>query len=236
MYTRIAKHAKSLWETGPFGKLVSLLFVAICAASIGLLRLYIRTGATSTITDCGLDEAAMASRAKANLDALKANNGPPLPHSKGSSRLVFPNDQFDIDYVSMSNPCDSFFSIRVPIGKSSILPNDQMMNALNDNKIGGRYDKGLRGSFQMDDDSQMFYLAFMMPLDTQQWNNVFGAIDEKQKLGASWRNGWFEEVGRIALGESPAPKEHVWQPGKDPDSVLHEVDRFLKDAGQEGIY
>lgn len=238
MYAWIAAKAKRLWDTGPAGQVAAILFVAFAAFGSSMLRYGAKKAVVNAATGCGIDEKGMNQRASSIVAELEKRHGPAKPFGHGSDRLVFPEGQFDIVSISMNDPCDSFLAIRVPIvgDVPTPLPPDQMLKALEDRDLGGRYERGLGGSFQYDEGSKNFYISWIVPLKQERDSTIGHTVDERRSIGEAWRKGWFEEVSRIATGEAPMPKGQVYRPGKDFDSVMHEIDAFLKDAGQEGIY
>jgi len=239
MYGWIARHVKRYWDSdGPFGKVVAVLLVLGASVGISALRYSTKRAIVKSATGCGVDEEGMNARWRGMLGALEKQYGKPQPFGDGSDRIVFPEAQFNIAYITMYDPCDSFLGIRVPIEGAAPppLPPKRLLEVLEDRNIGGKYERGAGGSFMYDDHSKAYYLSYIVLLKQERAESIVKTIDERRQIGETWRNGWFEEVWRIAMGEAPAPKDPVYRPGKDPESILRGVDAFLKDAGQQGIY
>jgi len=234
MYSWIAGHAKRLWAQGGAGRVLAVLVIAGGAVGIGALKVGLRTAAVRTVTGCGIDEAGMNKRASAMIEALEQKHGKGKPGPPGYSRVDF--EKFDVDYVDMNDPCHSFMSVRTLISSTPPVPPAQMMRALEDHQIGGRYEKGLGGSFVYDEEKTTFRIVYIVELKTQTPASFVRTVDEYLNVADSWRNGWFEEVALVVRGEARPPDKPVYRPGKDPESILRGVDAFLKDAGQEGIY
>lgn len=238
MYERIGREARGLWYQGPLGKAAAVVLVLVASVGISASRLLFKTAVTQSVVGCGLDEAAMKQRAQRLLDVLDVEYGKGKRLPGGADRLVFENAKFDIAYVDMVDPCQDFFAIRVPIEGlvASPLPPKKLLPILEDRNIGGKYESGLGGMFVYDDDLKAYYLSYIVRLTQLGDGGIVREVRERQSLGEAWRKGWFEEVWRIAMGEAQAPKENMYRPGRDPESVLRGVDAFLKDAGQQGVY
>ncbi len=237
MYRWIAQRAKGLWQAGPLGKVLAVMLVLAVAFGISGFRLGLKSMVRSSV-DCGLDENVVHSRAEAYLNQIEMEYGKSRPFGPSSKRRVFEQSQFDIMYDSMPNACDSFFSVRVPIAGvvPSPLPTKRMLELLEDHEIGGRYERGMEGFFVYDEDVQTYYLAYVLPVVRLPHGDLQRAIEERRSIGEAWRKGWYEEVWLIGTGEGVAPRDPVYRPGKDPDSLLRGADAFLKDAGRSGIY
>jgi hypothetical protein len=234
VYAWAADLIKRLWKQGPMGQVLAVLALLAIPLGIGGLRVGLRNAVVRSATGCGLDEESAANRAKALITTLETHYGASKPGKQGTSRLAF--DGFDVDYVSMYDPCYSFLAVRTTLATTSPAPPEQMMKALEDRDIGGRYEKGLRGSFAYDADETTFRIVYIVEIKKEHPSTIVHTVEEMLSIRDAWRGGWFEEVALVVRGEGKPPPKHVYRPGKDPESVLRGIDAFLKDAGQEGIY
>src|SRR6185503_19614361 len=102
-------HIKRLWSAGGMGRVLAVLLLIGASVGVSALRLGAKRAAVNAVTGCGLDEQGMKKRADSLLKALEVHYGAAKPDAKGGSRLVF--EKFDIDYVSMYDPCYSVFGV-----------------------------------------------------------------------------------------------------------------------------
>jgi hypothetical protein len=55
-------------------------------------------------------------------------------------------------------------------------------------------------------------------------------VDDARDLARVWREQWLAELRAIVDGAAPWPRRHVYRPGKDPQSQLREIQKFLDEA------
>lgn len=239
MYSWIVRHAKRYWYSGPRGKVFAGLLVVAIMFAIAGVHYELKTPFVSTLSGCGINEDALEQRSHVFMKSLEPQYGKSKPFGYGTDRIVYVQAQFDIAYVEMNDPCESFFSIRVPIQgaiASPVAPN-RLQEVLNDPNLGGRYQRGPEGSFVYDDNAKTFYLVYAVPMKQLIRSDLVSAVEERLRIGESWRKGWFDAVGRMAMGEEPAPINSVVRPEKkDAGSVLPDMNEYLMDAGQKMNY
>jgi hypothetical protein len=232
LYRSAAQFIKGLWQQGPGGKVLAVLAFIGISVGIGAMRVGARNAAVHAMTSCGLDDAGAARKADSQISALEKKYGPGKKETQGR-RVAF--DGFDVDYVSMYDPCESFLVLRTTLATTAPIEPKQMMAALEDRAIGGKFERGLGGMFTYEPETTTFRLVHSVKVRTQSEGSIGMAAEEIKSLGEKWRGEWFEEVALVARGEAAPPAKAVYRPGKDPESVLRDVDAFLKKNGQPGI-
>jgi hypothetical protein len=239
VYTGIVRHAKRYWNGSPLRKVIAVLLVVAIMFAIAEVHYGLKDPFVLTVTGCSIKEDDANERSRVFMKLLEPQYGKSKPFGFGKDRIVYVQAQFDIVYVEMNDPCESFFSIRVPIQgaiASPVAPN-RMQEVLNDPNLGGRYERGSGGSFVYDDDAKAYYLVYAMPMKQLIRSDLVSAVEARLRIGEAWRKGWFDAVGRMAMGEEPAPINSVVRPEKkDAGSVLPDMDEYLMDAGQQRNY
>ena len=192
MYRWIAERGKGL---------VILLVISALFALVGLGYGLKSSFVTSEI-GCGLDGKTMNARAEAFLNQLEMEYGKSKLVGRLSRRRVFEQAQFDIAYETTLDPCNHYFSIRVPIdgAEASPLPPETMLGLLEDPTVGGRFGRGLGAVFVYDDEARRYYLEFSVVIWRLPNGDLLGAIEERRRIGEGWRRGWFDDVWRRGMG------------------------------------
>jgi len=234
IYRRAADLIRRLWQQGPGGKVLAVLAFVGISVGIGAAKVGMRNAAVHAATSCGLDDASAARRADALIRALEKKFGPGKRKKDAPGRRV-DFGAFDVDYVSMYDDCESFLVLRTTLATTPPVEPTRMMLALEDRAIGGKFEKGLGGMFTYDQATTTFRLVHSVKVRTESESSIIMAAEEIASLGEQWRGGWFEQVALVVRGEAAPPATAVYRPGKDPDSALREIDRFLKESGQPGI-
>jgi hypothetical protein len=231
LYRPAGQFIRRLWDQGPGGKVLAVLALVGISVGIGAMRVGARNAMVRAATSCGLDEAGAERRADAAIARLEKKFGPGKKQGPGR-RVAF--EGFDVDYVSMNDPCYSFLSLRTVLATVAPVQPDHMMRTLEDRAIGGRFERGVGGMFVYEAETTTFRLVNSVQVREAEGKIVWAA-EEIKSLGEKWRGEWFEEVALVARGESAPPAKAIYRPGKDPESVLRDVDAFLKKNGQPGI-
>ena len=81
-------------------------------------------------------------------------------------------------------------------------------NALNDPKIGGRYETD-EAVFFHDEDQERMYLIKAFPLSTTTQDSFNQGADRFRAVGARWFYSWFGHVAVQAFGKEPIPTGQV---------------------------
>jgi hypothetical protein len=106
--------------------------------------------------------------------------------------------------------------------------NDEKLRAaLDDRSIGGRYERSGVWIHRHDGSLWLMKTESLRTLDAVS----FFWLDNHLAVAEAWGGGWLGEVREVAAGRAPKPSGYVYRPGRDPETVLEGVQRFLDDAG-----
>jgi len=208
---RIADKVRQLWSRGLFGKGIVVAVVFSACLAVGGTLLSLAHVTSSEFDGCGMSRAAMKARAEAMLQVLNAEYGQAKPFPGGDDHWVLGQEQFDIRYRTKIDPCDGYFQVRVPIAGPTpppLAPN-QMLEALENQNVGGYFERGVRSSFVYDEDVKRYYLAYDVPLMELRNGDIGSAVEERRSIGRAWRQGWFDAASQIATGKAPPPGEFI---------------------------
>jgi hypothetical protein len=82
----------------------------------------------------------------------------------------------------------------------------RMLNALNDPKIGGMYDRG-GGVFVLDEGREAWYLVCAFPINKTTSASLRRDMTRLQVVAATWTVKWFFEVAMIMHGKEEPPTQ-----------------------------
>jgi len=126
-------------------------------------------------------------------------------------------DAFEVLYL------DESVALRVVVRADMRPVSPGLLDALSQGEIGRRYEGA--EALVYDDATGTLRLIRSYPLRD---HDLVGRIEDLRDLAGYWRERWLDEVRAIHEGRAPRPAEIVWRPGRDPASILREVEEFTR--------
>lgn len=128
-------------------------------------------------------------------------------------------DAFEVLYL------DESVALRVLVRADMRPVSPGLLDALSQGEIGSRYEGA--GGLVYDDTTGTLRLIRSYPLRD---HDLVRRIEDLRELAGYWHERWLDEVRAIHEGRAPRPAEFVWRPGRDPASVLKEIEEFTRTA------
>jgi hypothetical protein len=196
----------------------------------------VETAVHAAVTGCSESQESASRRAAQVFAAVVERYGPPTRELDDGDTLIFdaprgpdaapPRFELVLDDESMSDPC--YWKVLVIAHVAELGEDgDKIKATLDDFDVRRSYERSGVWIHRHDGSLWAMKTASLREIHP----SSFFWIDDHLSVAQAWASEWIGEVRDIAHGRAPVPKETVYRPGRDPQSVIESAKRFLRDAG-----
>lgn len=182
------------------------------------------------VTGCTESAESQSRRAAGVYQSVRAKYGEPTREEQNDDVLVYEGasaaDGKAFDFVIRldddRDPCYWELWISAKIAPADEDASAGLMAALDDYDIGRHYERV--GFFSIHDG--WLWLNKHVPLKTESYGSTFW-VDDHLELADYWATQWLRQVEEVQAGRAPKPRQYVYRPGRDPESVLARAEAWL---------